>query len=1263
MKINKFLILSVVSLGIRATGFSQCEINASANPSQIYCGQSSTLTAFGIGAGTVVLSENFNSGFGPGWSGTPGATSFSNPCSPGGVDGTPHAWMDNNTSVPRTLTSAPFNLSTATAGVTICFDLLFSTQGNAAPCEGPDEPDEGVYFQYSTNGGTTWTTIQYFDPDGGYNTPYTSWNNWCFQIPAAAITSSTMFRWHQTADSGAQYDHWGIDNVQIVQNDVNAEVVWGNPGDDYYHTYGVGSSGGINPNAVSPTQTTTYSVTITTGTGEECTANITVVVLDPVYEVDVTASPATVCIGDCADITGTAIQVIDPGGIETYANNQLENVSGAGVGSIGASVNVNVQGINVNALTPGMITQVCINQFNYFSFGFPSSVTVADFEFKLVAPGGCGEIILIPQGTLQPSTQTGGMQNVCFVMGGATNIGSVSQPYSGTYNPNQPFDNLAGCDPNGVWSIEIEAPAGITFGAGVFSGWSITFDDPPIHNPVTASWSPTNGLSDPNSVNTQACPSNSTNYELTISNGVPGCATHTETVAITVDACGGCIPPAITVGPLSVCAPGTVTLSDAINPSSEAATFTYHASQADAQNDANPISTTVSTPGTYWVRAEDPNDPDCFAIHQITVTVNAQADASFTFADFCAGSTHSPTNIATPGGVFSFSPAPGDGATINPSTGVITNGTGGATYSVEYTAGAGNCAGTHTVSVSVFALPTPSISGDLSYCNTSGVTLDAGAGYASYSWSTGESTQTITATAQTGLTVTVTTTEGCSATSPAVTITAGNISLQVVNSTAPDCNQANGSIEVSASGGDGNYLYSINGGTPGASNVFANLPAGNHTIEVVDGSGICSNTLSVNLATTSGPSFTSLHSTDVTCFGMNDGTVTVQATGTAPLTYTVTDGGHLVATNTTGIFTGLEPGNYVVEVTDPSGCAYTQAVIITEPTELSLAYTSTDESCNGTCNGSISWQTQGGVAPLTVTLNGTVNTNGSESSLCPGAYTLVVTDANGCSVTETITISSGSQINIDAIDVTHNGCSGECTGSIVATSATGVSYALNGTTNANGIFTDLCAGVYQLTVTNTDGCVSTASVSIHSQESPVADFGFNPVDPTIFESEVDLNNYSSNATSYYWEISDMTTGYFYSTSESSFTHEFLPDTARYEVCLYATNDYGCSDTLCKELVVLDDIMIYIPNTFTPDGDEFNQTLRIYANGIDRFDFEFQLFNRWGELIFESHDYSVGWDGTHNGKAVQSGTYTWKMSVKQPHKDFRKTYTGHVNVLR
>jgi len=440
--------------------YSQCDVSTSATATTIRCGQSVSLSAFGQSNGTVILNETFNtSGFGPGWGSTPGATSFSNPCSPGGVDGTPHAWMDNNTSVPRILTSSPYNLTSATAGVTVCFDLLFAEQGNSAPCEGPDEPDEGVFLQYSTDGGTTWTDITYFDPNGGNDAQLVNWNNWCFELPPAAITGNTIIRWLQTADSGADYDHWGIDNVQIYQNDVNGQVVWLHDG----YSYGIGNPGGVNPNPVTPTTTTTYTAQLTTGTGTVCTNTITITVLPPEFDVNITATPATVCTGDCANITATAVEVISPASTPTFENNEFDLVTGGS-----ASVNINVQGLNTTSITNGTITQVVINGFNFsgnsfcssfggcpcnggtVAFGSTCTLNTSGFEVTLTAPGGC-DIILVPAGTA-----TGDYNNTTFVPVGGSAFGGTF-PNGGTWNPSEAMSGLNGCNPNGVWTLSFDA--------------------------------------------------------------------------------------------------------------------------------------------------------------------------------------------------------------------------------------------------------------------------------------------------------------------------------------------------------------------------------------------------------------------------------------------------------------------------------------------------------------------------------------------------------------------------------------------------------------------------------------------------------------------------------------------------------------------------------------------------------------------------------------------------------------------------------------
>lgn len=704
---KKFLLSIAICFSSIISKAQNCDINVNATPTTITCGQSAILSAFGSSNGQVILDENFNSGgFGPGWGATPGATSFSNPCSPGGVDGTPHAWMDNNTSVPRTLTSAPYNLSGATAGVTICFDLLFAEQGNAAPCEGPDEPDEGVYLQYSTDGGATWIDIHYFDPNGGNDPQLTNWNNWCFALPPGAITGNTIIRWHQTADSGADYDHWGIDNVQIFQNDINAEVEWLHDG----YSYGVGQPGGDNPTAVSPITTTTYTAQITTGTGDVCTADITVIVVDPVYDVNVVANPTTICVGDCADITGDAQIILDPGGIETYENAEVELITGTpgfpGIppfvpptpGSITADMNINVVGVNQSTVTSGLITSVCINGFNILPFG-GGTVSLADVSIVLTCPSGTS-ITLANVGDLSGTTIT----NMCFQNGG-TSLSAGSAPYTGTFNPAQSLDLLNGCDSEGVWNLTISGAINdFSIPFGEISGWNITFDDPPIYAPVDVAWSPATGLSNPTSINTQACPTNSTDYVLTLSNGTPGCATYAETVSIIVDPCGGCIPPNVIVNPLGLCSPGSINLSSAIGAGSDPATITYHATQTDAQNDINTIGISISTPGSYWVRYENPSDPTCFGVQEIIVSPSPPADASFTLTDFCEGASNSAIGIVTQGGTFSFNPNPGGSVTINPTTGAIINGVGGTTYTIQYTVNNG-CTSSTTETVTVIDGP------------------------------------------------------------------------------------------------------------------------------------------------------------------------------------------------------------------------------------------------------------------------------------------------------------------------------------------------------------------------------------------------------------------------------------------------------------------------------------------------------------------------------------------------------------------------------
>jgi gliding motility-associated-like protein len=209
------------------------------------------------------------------------------------------------------------------------------------------------------------------------------------------------------------------------------------------------------------------------------------------------------------------------------------------------------------------------------------------------------------------------------------------------------------------------------------------------------------------------------------------------------------------------------------------------------------------------------------------------------------------------------------------------------------------------------------------------------------------------------------------------------------------------------------------------------------------------------------------------------------------------------------------------------------------------------------------------------------------------------------------------------------------------------------------------AGMYnvQLIVESPNGCIDSITffnfLTVYPQ--PTANFTHSPNPVKMFNTEVQLTNYSSNGVSYEWFVQEGNPSY----SQSEDVQIMLPDgeTGSYEVLLITTSSFGCIDSLLKTIVVLPEILLYAPNTFTPDGDEFNQEWGIQMSGMDAYNFELRLYNRWGQLIWESYDPNEMWDGTYKGTLVQQGTYTWTIEAKDPNNDNKFQYSGHVLVLR
>jgi gliding motility-associated-like protein len=177
---------------------------------------------------------------------------------------------------------------------------------------------------------------------------------------------------------------------------------------------------------------------------------------------------------------------------------------------------------------------------------------------------------------------------------------------------------------------------------------------------------------------------------------------------------------------------------------------------------------------------------------------------------------------------------------------------------------------------------------------------------------------------------------------------------------------------------------------------------------------------------------------------------------------------------------------------------------------------------------------------------------------------------------------------------------------------------------------------------------------------PLADFSYGPQQVFSDGPEVSFTNTSVDHDFSAWDFGDGST----SGAESP-EHVFpIGEIGNYEVELIVTTSFGCSDTTSQIIVVKDQLLYYVPNTFTPDADQFNPVfLPVMTAGMDENDYHLEIYNRWGEIVFQTDDIHEGWDGSFGGRSANEGTYTWKLRFGMMDDDSAVVATGHVNLVR
>jgi gliding motility-associated-like protein len=210
----------------------------------------------------------------------------------------------------------------------------------------------------------------------------------------------------------------------------------------------------------------------------------------------------------------------------------------------------------------------------------------------------------------------------------------------------------------------------------------------------------------------------------------------------------------------------------------------------------------------------------------------------------------------------------------------------------------------------------------------------------------------------------------------------------------------------------------------------------------------------------------------------------------------------------------------------------------------------------------------------------------------------------------------------------------------------------------------MSGGCQSISLTNTlNGCNTTTTLVDYlcPEFPPIAAFDASVSYFSEPSQTVSFLNTSQGASSYAWVFDDGGIS-----TENSPQHVFTNTTSGSTVWLYATSPLGCVDSTSIFISYQDGLIYYIPNTFTPDGDLYNNNFKpIFTAGFDPYNYNLQIFNRWGELIFESNNPSIGWDGTYGmyGNQVQSATYSYRIRFKVLKNDEYQVVVGHVNLVK
>lgn len=780
-------------------------------------------------------------------------------------------------------------------------------------------------------------------------------------------------------------------------------------------------------------------------------------------------------------------------------------------------------------------------------------------------------------------------------------------------------------------------------------------------SPVTYSWTGP-GLTGPTNASVAVANAPGT-YSCTISMG--GCPPMSTVVTTTVTSNGTVINPSLTVSNTITCANPNSTITVTPGPPG----YTYTWTGPGITGGAGTATITVNQTGTYSVAVASTTN-SCQGSQSVSVVSNTTAPivtSTPTGTSICFGQS---TGFTAAGASTYTWNTGATTAAISVTPNITTS------YTVVGTNAVNGCTNSAVSTVTVIPLPTPNANSNSPICVGATLNLN-GSGGTTYLWNGPNSFMSVTQNpsipnvtlAEAGI-YTLTAISGACTGTTTTSVTINPLPVPTATNSGPVCEGVG--INFTGTGGvfyswTGPAGFVSNSATPGIL-VPSIANSGAYIVTVTDANG-CMNTATTTAVINPLPAISISGST--VCANQ---TINLGASGGTNYNWTGPNGFSSTLQNPTiPNCTPSMAGTYSVIVTDANNCSSSSSTVVVINPIPTPSANNNGPICTGQtfilgATGGVTYQWNG---PNGFTSTGQSPVITPATTGMSGTYTVTAFDNIGCSATAITSAIINPLPNPTISSGKNYGCVPFCVSFTVSnsTSIQNVQWSVNGGSGANGNTYDQCfssSGIYTVTadVTDANGCKNSTTYLVDAYPVPVADFNFSPIKPIINNDDVTFTDATYNATIQSWNW------YFYGNASATSNVQnpvfYYPEAGTYPVTLVVKSDKGCIDTLTKIIVIGEDFGIYVPNAFTPNGDGLNDTF--FPKGFGIVKYQLQIFDRWGERIYETKEFNAGWDGTHHGKGInygkicEDGVYTWLINVTNV---FGKAHElkGHVTLIK